>query len=379
MLAHLYWNPDNVFFTVPILNIAVTWYGVLFALGFFIALRVFTFLFSRFLCSNPYFRDGDIDWRAFKRVSSSELGMIKAGDVASCNRLVDNVVESKKLTKFLSVKLSKYAERGVKFAHSQYGNQIASRLRVRLCLEEKFPKIFICMKERAKLFADKLLVYMIIATIVGARLSFIIFYQNPVNYLLHPLSVFKTWEGGLSSHGGILAIFLSVYIFHKKYGNIYREFSVLKLLDHVAVSAMFVCFTIRVGNFFNQEILGHVTNVPWGIIFGNPIDDIFAVARHPVQLYEAVTYLLVFVFSFYTLHKNYGKISPGKVSGLIISISFFTRFLLEFLKSNQSIWFDTGNHFLCMGQVLSIPMIAFGAYLIVRKGTRRTGLGKSSH
>lgn len=216
-------------------------------------------------------------------------------------------------------------------------------------------------KQFTTAISDKLLFYVVIATIIGARLGHLIFYEKPQSYLLHPEEIFKIWQGGLASHGAAVAIILALYLFSFKKFNLIK-LSFLTLLDMVSAPISLAAVFIRVGNFFNQEILGIPTKLPWGIIFGHPFDKGPVLPRHPVQLYEALFYLLTFFTLFYLSKK---KLRQGRLIGLFLIMIFFFRFLIEFLKEEQS--FLVNSNYLTMGQYLSIPFILLGCLLFFKK------------
>lgn len=204
-----------------------------------------------------------------------------------------------------------------------------------------------------------------VGTLIGARLGHCLFY-NPDYYLSHPLEILQTWKGGLASHGGTIGVFLAVLIYAK-----YDKLSPLFVLDRLAIAVAPVAALIRVGNLFNHEIYGHETTLPWGFRFitnmgawqaGHPA--IFTAPSHPTQLYEALCYLGVFVLNAW-LYKRYdaGK-RPGLLLGSFFVGVFGSRFLIEFVKNVQED-FEEGM-LLDMGQLLSIPFILAGVWLIVR-------------
>jgi prolipoprotein diacylglyceryl transferase len=213
-------------------------------------------------------------------------------------------------------------------------------------------------RDHPKKIADVLTLYAVLGAVIGARIFDILFYENWHQILHDPLSVFRVWEGGLASHGGVLGILVAFAIFQRRY----RYFSNLELLDLAVIPAGLAAAFIRIGNFFNQEILGTSTNVPWAVVFGHPADGSFPIPRHPVQLYEAIFYLAVFGVM-WSLRKWWKK--AGKATGCFLLLVFGFRFLIEFLKEEQSAWLA---HFpLTMGQLLSIPFIVLGSYLFFRK------------
>lgn len=206
--------------------------------------------------------------------------------------------------------------------------------------------------------AEKLTAYVVIGTILGARVGDVLFYHSWADIAQDPLIFIKFWEGGLASHGGAAGIMIALVIFQRKY----KVFSWIKLLDILAVPAGLVGCFIRLGNFINQEVLGKLTDVPWAVVFGHPADHSLPAPRHPVQIYEALFYLLVFLLLFFLRKEK----KEGYLSGLFFVLVFGFRFAVEFLKEEQSALM--GSHpFLDMGQLLSVPFIIFGLFLLLRK------------
>ena len=196
---------------------------------------------------------------------------------------------------------------------------------------------------------DRMLWYLAIGIVAGARLAHTLIY-DPAYYLAHPLKILAIWEGGLASHGGILGLMLAMYLYKRG-----TEDSYLWLLDRIAFPCtMSGCF-IRIGNFFNSEILGTVTTEPWGIVFAR-IDDL---PRHPVQLYEAFCYAAIFFVLLAVYKKTYDKPIKGLLFGLVISLVFLVRFALEFFKTEQAMY--SNGLPLTTGQLLSIPFFLVGA------------------
>lgn len=202
--------------------------------------------------------------------------------------------------------------------------------------------------------------YMILGTVIGARLGHCLFY-NPEYYLSNPLEILKVYKGGLASHGAAIGILTAIYIFVKKR----KEYSYLWLLDRVVITVALGGFLIRTGNLFNSEIVGIPTDLPWGFAFLQAAVADPATPRHPAQLYEAIAYLIVF-FTLYNIYrKNFKTLTTGYLFGIFLTGVFGFRFLVEFVKENQT-YFEEGM-FLNMGQILSIPLIALGIYFIITK------------
>jgi phosphatidylglycerol:prolipoprotein diacylglycerol transferase len=200
---------------------------------------------------------------------------------------------------------------------------------------------------------SNLFVYLLVGTIIGARLGHVLLYQ-PDYYLARPWEILMIWEGGLASHGGFAGVVIAVYLYQKKY----REMSFLELADRLAISAFLAAALIRVGNFFNSEILGAPSNLPWAVVFAR-IDNL---PRHPAMLYEAGAYLLIFCLLYLAYWKTSIIQRPGRVLGVSLVAGFLARFLIEFVKENQAPF--EREMVLNMGQLLSIPFVVAGMLLI---------------
>ena len=200
---------------------------------------------------------------------------------------------------------------------------------------------------------SNLLLYLVLGTIIGARLGHVLFYQ-PDYYLRHPSEILMIWEGGLASHGGFIGVMIAVYLYLKKY----REMSFVELADRLTIPCLLAASFIRVGNFFNSEILGTPSDFPWAIVFAR-VDDI---PRHPAMLYEAAVYFLTFCALYAAYWKTKIIQFPGRMLGLTLVICFIARFMIEFAKEDQVPFEES--LVLNMGQLLSIPFIAAGLYLL---------------
>lgn len=208
---------------------------------------------------------------------------------------------------------------------------------------------------------DELLLYMIIGTVVGARLGHILFY-DPVYYFSDPIRILKIWEGGLASHGAAICIFIAVYLYARKK----PDQKYIWLLDRVAIVVPLCGFFIRLGNLFNSEIIGKPTNVAWAFIFRR----IDLLPRHPAQLYESIAYLAIFILMMKIYLTYRDKTAPGLLVGVFLVNVFTFRFVIEFLKENQSN-FEAGMP-INMGQILSIPLIIAGIMLLIRVKTNKS-------
>lgn len=223
---------------------------------------------------------------------------------------------------------------------------------------------------------DKLVIYMVLATIIGARLGHVLFYgpyfdHTDLNgafqrgYFSHPLDIFKVWEGGLASHGGVLAILIACYLYAKK---VVKK-PMIWILDRIAAPGAIAAGFIRLGNLVNSEIVGVPTDVPWAFSFpyyyNEALGNYDPVPRHPAQLYEAISYLLIFGILLFLINKKDLFKVPGRVFGWFLILLFSARFFVEFIKIGQAER-DAGM-FLNTGQWLSIPFIIVGLYFAFRK------------
>ena len=211
---------------------------------------------------------------------------------------------------------------------------------------------------------DRLTWYMIFGTLIGARLGHCLFYE-PDYFFKHPLEIVQTWNGGLASHGAAAGILLALYIFSRA-----ERRSYLWILDRIVIVVALSGFFIRMGNLFNSEIFGHPTALPWGFeLVRSPEwrhSPIFSQPCHPTQIYEALAYLAIFLCLCKMYFSKSEKPHPaGILFGTFLVSLFSVRFFVEFLKENQ-VNFENGM-LLNMGQLLSIPFIVWGIYLLVRK------------
>lgn len=217
---------------------------------------------------------------------------------------------------------------------------------------------------------DTLTMYIILGTVIGARLGHCLFYGpwfGEDGYLSHPLNMLKIYEGGLASHGGAIGIIVAMILYTRKTGEKW-----LWLFDRMVVVAPLAATCIRLGNLINGEIVGEVTNVPWAFIFQNNDEDRWNLMqygtaippRHPAQLYEAIYCLILFVFMYWYWKNKRASQGPGFMFGLFCVLLFTERFIDEMLKVNQAAF--ENNLPLNMGQILSLPFIALGIIMMWR-------------
>ena len=263
--------------------------------------------------------------------------------------------------------------------------------------------IYLCYLIQVKLYknencppawTDKLFMWMVIGLIIGARVGHCWFYEwhdvtlpsmraychymdistDPVQifgwtinyrnpYIEHPLRLLKIWEGGLSSHGGAIGLLTAAWLLNKKVFSKEPKYhtSLLWIMDRLVVGVCVTATLIRLGNLMNSEIYGTPTDLPWGFIF---VRDGQTVPCHPTQIYEMLYCIVAFVVTWLMYWKGKAYKREGLLLGVFLEIIFFTRFMLEFIKNDQELF--EANHLLNMGQILSLPFIIWGIYLIIR-------------
>jgi len=206
---------------------------------------------------------------------------------------------------------------------------------------------------------DTLAIYVVVATIVGARLGHVLFY-DPVYYFQHPGEILKVWEGGLASHGGGIGVIVALYLFARK-----TKVAYLWILDRVVIVAALTGCLIRLGNLMNSEMVGLPTSLPWGFVF-EQVDNI---PRHPAQLYEALYCFVLFVVSLLGWYKYRSRLQNGFLFSWFLIVLFTLRFIDEFFKMNQEPFED--GMLLNMGQLLSIPFILAGIAILVKNWRKK--------
>lgn len=202
---------------------------------------------------------------------------------------------------------------------------------------------------------DKMALYIILGSIIGARLGHCFFYE-PAYFLANPVEILFVWKGGLASHGGAIGLIIGLWL----YSRISWNHSLLHIMDRIAVPTALAGSFIRLGNLFNSEIYGYQTDLPWGFVF---VRDGQTMPHHPTQIYESLGYLIIFFVLLYMYNKRNGTINRGFLVGWMVTMIFVLRFFVEFIK-NVQVDFEQ-NMSLDMGQWLSIPFIIGGIILIV--------------
>jgi phosphatidylglycerol:prolipoprotein diacylglycerol transferase len=350
--AWLYWNPPREAFVIPVLQHPIFWYGIFFVTGFIVSYFLVQRILSSFLLQSSQVSVLDVlNWPRFIDILFNSP--------SSSIQILRNEINPSLLQKLTSNPTPS----------TVLQNQVLAYLST--CLQQKkiskknlfqlFEGAMASCQQIAYFLTDRLCWFVVVGTIVGARLGAVFFYDWSY-FRQHPIDIFKIWEGGLASHGGAIGVICAIYFYRLHIRKWIPNLSFLYLLDYVAIPSALTGFFIRLGNLMNQEILGTPTNLPWGIIFGHPADGSLPTPRHPIQLYEAFAYLLIFIFLWLLWYKNSEKQSPGLISGLFFISVFTCRFILEFWKAPQNSLINFT--FIQMGQLLSLPFIILGIYLV---------------
>lgn len=227
----------------------------------------------------------------------------------------------------------------------------------------KFFEYFVKREGLPEQVSESIFWYGTLGTILGARLGHCLFY-DPAFYLSHPLEIITGFrDGGLASHGAAIGLLIGLWLFARK-----NRLPYVWGLDRIMIVVGIGGALVRLGNLFNSEIFGGPTTLPWGFHFllSREWQQVCAPAAcHPTQIYEALCYFVTFlVVGALYLKGDYGRRRPGLIFGVGLIGVFLTRFLIEFVKLEQG-GADTGL-VLKMGQLLSIPFIILGLWMIVR-------------
>ncbi len=216
-------------------------------------------------------------------------------------------------------------------------------------------------------WVDKLLLWVVGATIIGARLGHVFFYAWD-QYKDDPIKILYIWEGGLASHGGTIAIIIAVILF----SIITTKRNPLWTFDRLVIPVALVGALIRIGNLMNSEIFGHATDLPWGFMFVRSREWHYfyeGQACHPTQIYESLCYLALFGLLMWMYWKKHAQKRPGLIFGVFLTLLFTARFLIEYVKNPQEEF--ERDMLLNMGQLLSIPFILLGIGLIIYAVTHK--------
>jgi phosphatidylglycerol---prolipoprotein diacylglyceryl transferase len=241
---------------------------------------------------------------------------------------------------------------------------------------------------------DRLSIYMIIAVVLGARLGQILFYDRDY-YFSNPEEMIKIWKGGLASHGAAVAILIAMFIYSRKRETVNTADgkrlrlvvpSYMWILDRIVLTVPIGGFFVRMGNLMNSEIFGYETTLPWGFRFVRdyeqgphdmslpPVGDcqthdhLLFCPRHPTAIYEGIGYLIIFFILFSIYRKRRESLKPGFIFGLFLVLLFGVRFFVEFFKIVQEKWelAYLEQYGLNQGQMLSIPFIVLGIFIMIR-------------
>ncbi len=227
---------------------------------------------------------------------------------------------------------------------------------------------------------EDLLFWVILGVILGGRLGYVLFYQ-PGFYLTNPLRILQLWEGGMSFHGGALGVILAGWLY-----TLRHKIPTIPTGDMVCLGLAPGLFLGRLANFINAELWGRPTDLPWGVAF--PTDaaqycpDVAGLcARHPSQLYEALLEGLILGGLLVWMAWRRGALKrEGLIGGTFLAGYGIARFLVEFVRQPDAQFVSEGNplglawhmggYGLTMGQILCLPMILVGAFLILRARRR---------
>jgi len=226
---------------------------------------------------------------------------------------------------------------------------------------------------------DKILVYTIVGTLLGARLGHVIFYQAEL-FLQDPLSVFLPFQfvpevkftgfRGLASHGAAIGIFIAMILFSKKI----LKRHVLWILDRIVLPVSFGAIFVRIGNFLNSEIVGKPTNSDYGVVFVQLGENF---PRHPAQLYESISYLVLFSILYIIYWKTKRSQTLGFLFGLFFTLLWTIRFFVEYMKAPQVP--ERADWLFNTGQLLSLPLIALGVLLLILAVNKKIGTTTSKN
>jgi phosphatidylglycerol---prolipoprotein diacylglyceryl transferase len=209
--------------------------------------------------------------------------------------------------------------------------------------------------------SEDLIFYITLGVIFGGRLGYVLFYQPSL--LLNPVDIFKTWNGGMSLHGGTIGTVFAIWLMTRR-----NKLSFIRVCDYIACCVPFGTFLVRIANFVNGELWGKVTDVPWAIIPGAGQSP-----RHPSTLYEAVCEGLLMAAIVWPLFwRSDARYKPGMLVGTAALIYGVARFSIEFFRQpDEQLQWLADSSGLSMGQWLTIPFILIGLWLVITANSRR--------
>lgn len=221
-------------------------------------------------------------------------------------------------------------------------------------------------EDKPQQWMDSLLIYMMLGTILGARLGHVFFYQWDY-YQNNIAEILQIWKGGLASHGAAVGIVIALWLWSRRVSKL----PLLWVLDRIVITVALAAVFIRIGNLMNHEIVGAPFDGSWAFLFLRAGYEEL-VPRHPAQIYEAVAYLILFSLLAVLYFKTDVKGKAGLLFGVFLIGQFTARFIIEFYKEVQ-VAFEQGMS-LNMGQILSLPLIGIGIFFVTRALTQKKKL-----
>jgi len=336
-----FWDPSYIMFTIPYIDYSVSWYFFFFATGLIMGVPFGFSLLLRFFYNYPQYTSSEI--RHPKNLQSWGKSVEEI-----CNALNHCIMQAPIA---YPEKVEKQIEQGCCVG--------PRKLLTRLSLDSELKGNVLGLHRKTFFVIFSFYCFVFGSVFLGARVGHLLFYDNPSVYLNNPLTIFYVWEGGRSSHGAACALVLATWIYGACIRRLAPMLTRIRSIDIWAIPFALCSGFIRVGNFFTQEILGVETLLPWGVVYGNPVNQGNSMPLHPVQLYESFAYLAVFFLLWRLSYRSYFFLTDGKIGGLAFILLASSRFCIEFLKFEQSHIVGEG-FVLTMGQFLSVPLIAFG-------------------
>ncbi len=301
----MYWSPPKFIFTIPVIDRPIAFYGLFFFLGFLASYYLAVYVFYKII--TPLLKEQNkSSLKKIKSITSS-----KDDDVAGMYFLQDDKVTP--------------------------------------------------TWDLSKDLINTALLYSVVFSIIGSRLFHVFFYDWPY-YQNHLLEIPLAFDGGLASHGGILGVFIAWFFFFRMAKKKIKGLSLPQVFDVMVLNIGLALGSIRIGNFFNQEILGKPTDSIFAVTFGNPMGGLSIVPRHPVQLYESFSYFLICLVLLVIWKKT--KFKPGTYFAIGNIMYWTARFICEYFKLEQSQLISDSSP-LTMGQIQSIPFIIMGIIVAV--------------